>query len=136
MSDVPLGAFLSGGVDSSVIVAMMAKASSQPVRTFTIGFGGRTGGFLDERPFARLLSDRYRTAHVEHEVTPEVGTVLDAAVDAFDEPFADDSVIPSYCVCEVARKSVTVALSGLGGDELFGGYERHLGIALSDRLTE
>lgn len=134
MSDVPLGAFLSGGVDSSLIVAMMTAGADRPVRTFTIGFGGQTAGFLDERPYARLTSQRYRTEHVEFEVKPDVEAVLDEVVEAFDEPFADDSVIPSYYICQLARQHVTVALTGLGGDELFGGYERHLGIALSDRL--
>ncbi len=134
MSDVPLGAFLSGGIDSSVVVAMMAEATDQPVRTFTIGFGGTSAGVLDERSYARATSERYGTAHVEYEVAPNVADVLDEAVDAFDEPFADDSIVPSYYVCQLARRNVTVALSGLGGDELFAGYERHLGIALSERL--
>ncbi len=131
MSEVPLGAFLSGGVDSGLVVSAMAEATSSPVRTFTIGFGGATGGFLDERSIAREISARYGTAHTELEVTPSAADVLDEVVHAFDEPFADDSVIPSYYVCKLARQHVTVALSGLGGDELFGGYERHLGFALS-----
>ena len=131
MSDVSLGAFLSGGVDSSLVVALMAEMTSTPVKTFTIGFGGGAGGHMDERPYARMLSERYGTTHTEFEVQPNVEEVLDHAVEAFDEPFADDSVIPTYYICKLARESVTVALTGLGGDELFGGYERHLGLKLS-----
>jgi asparagine synthase (glutamine-hydrolysing) len=131
LSEVPLGAFLSGGVDSSLIVALMAEASSRPVQTFTIGFGGGTGSFMDERPFARAVSERYSTAHQQFEVQPAVEEALDVALDAFDEPFADDSVIPTHHICQLARKHVTVALTGLGGDENFAGYERHLGFQLS-----
>jgi asparagine synthase (glutamine-hydrolysing) len=133
MSDVSLGAFLSGGVDSSLVVALMAEMTSTPVKTFTIGFGGGAGGHMDERPYARMLSERYGTQHTEFEVQPNLEEVLDHVVDAFDEPFADDSVIPTYYICKLARQSVTVALTGLGGDELFGGYERHLGLKLSAR---
>ena len=131
MSDVSLGAFLSGGVDSSLVVALMAECTSVPVKTFTIGFGGSAGGHLDERPYARLLSNRYGTTHTEVEVRPNLEEVIDEIVDAFDEPFADDSVIPTYYICKLARQQVTVALTGLGGDELFAGYERYLGLKLS-----
>ncbi len=131
MSDVSLGAFLSGGVDSSLVVALMSECTSAPVKTFTIGFGGTVGGYLDERPYARLVSQRYGTDHTEFEVLPKIEEVLDEAVEAFDEPFADDSVIPTAYICKLARSEVTVALTGLGGDELFGGYERHLGLKLS-----
>jgi asparagine synthase (glutamine-hydrolysing) len=136
MSDVSLGAFLSGGVDSSLVVALMAELTSTPVKTFTIGFGGAAGGHMDERPYARMLSRRYGTTHTEFEVQPDLEEVLDHVVDAFDEPFADDSVIPTYYICKLARESVTVALTGLGGDELFGGYERHLGLKLSARYDQ
>src|SRR5262245_16400393 len=132
ISDVPLGAFLSGGIDSSAVVASMAKTSgSTPVRTFTIGFAGEDGGRDDERRYARMVSERYRTDHREHEVHPDVTGVIDSIVRSFDEPFADDSMIPSYFVCKTAREHVTVALSGLGGDEAFLGYERYLGFRLS-----
>lgn len=131
MSEVPLGAFLSGGIDSSMIVALMAQASPASVNTFCMGFGGDTGGYLDERDYARQVSTRYRTNHREFEVTPQAGGLIEKIVDSFDEPFADDSTIPSYFVCKIARENVTVALSGLGGDEVFSGYERHLGFALS-----
>jgi asparagine synthase (glutamine-hydrolysing) len=131
MSDVSLGAFLSGGVDSSLLVAIMSEHASEPVKTFTIGFGGQAGGYLDERGYARALSRRYGTAHTEFEVRPDLESILDEAVSTFDEPFADDSVIPTFHICRLAREHVTVALTGLGGDELFGGYERHLGAKLS-----
>jgi len=131
ISDVPLGAFLSGGIDSGTIVALMSGLSTEPVRTFNIGFGGNTGGFLDERGFAREVAERYGAIHQEYEVTPDVTGVVTDIVKAFDEPFADSSTIPSYYVSKITRQHVTVALSGLGGDELFGGYERYLGFRLA-----
>jgi asparagine synthase (glutamine-hydrolysing) len=131
ISDVPLGAFLSGGIDSGMIVALMSKFSREPVRTFNISFGGNTGGFLDERGFAREVAQRYGAVHHEYEVRPEVSDVVSEIVKAFDEPFADSSTIPSYYVSKITRQDVTVALSGLGGDELFGGYERYLGFRLT-----
>ncbi len=134
LAEVPLGAYLSGGIDSSLVVATMARMSAN-VKTFTIGFGGQTGAFLDERTFARDVAARYRTEHREFEVQPRVEEALDVAVRAFDEPFADDSVIPTHHVCELARQHVTVALTGLGGDENFAGYERTLGFHLSQRAA-
>ena len=131
ISDVPLGAFLSGGIDSSAVVALMHRNSREPVKTFTIGFGGNTGGFDDERRYARLVAERYGTEHHEYEVLPTLESLLEGIVTSFDEPFADDSTIPSYYVCKMARQNVTVALSGLGGDEAFAGYERYLGFKLS-----
>jgi asparagine synthase (glutamine-hydrolysing) len=131
LSEVPLGAYLSGGVDSSLVVAMMAQSSGRPVNTFTIGFGGETGTFLDERRFAREVSVRYGTTHREFEALPDIEEALDAALSAFDEPFADDSLIPTHHICRLAREHVTVALTGLGGDEDFAGYERYLGFRLS-----
>jgi asparagine synthase (glutamine-hydrolysing) len=131
MSEVPLGAFLSGGIDSSAVVALMSEGAREPVNTFTIGFGGDIGGFDDERKYARLIAEKYKTKHNEHEVLPEVGSLIEKIVGSFDEPFADDAAIPSYFVSGLARKHVTVALSGLGGDELFCGYERYLGFQLS-----
>lgn len=131
ISDVPLGAFLSGGIDSSTVVALMHRNSREPVKTFTIGFGGNTGGFDDERRYARLVAERYGTEHHEYEVLPTIESLLDGIVTSFDEPFADDSTIPSYYVYKMARQNVTVALSGLGGDEAFAGYERYLGFKLS-----
>lgn len=130
MSEVPLGAFLSGGVDSSAVVAMMSRSDNDPVNTFCIGFGGETGGYLDERQYAQSVAERYGANHHEFNVVPEPEGILDTIVRAFDEPFADDSTIPSYFVCRIARQLVTVALSGLGGDEAFAGYERYLGFQI------
>lgn len=135
MSEVPLGAFLSGGIDSSTIVALMSQASVSPTNTFCMGFGGDIGSYLDERGFARQVAQRYGTRHQEFEVRPEAEGLVETIVRAFDEPFADDSAIPSYFVCKIARENVTVALSGLGGDEVFTGYERHLGFALSSKYS-
>ena len=132
ISDVPLGAFLSGGVDSSTIVALMSRHSDSAVKTFTMGFTGNVGGYLDERPYADMISRRYQTEHKEHVVQPELDGLIDTIVTSFDEPFADESSVPSYFVSMVTRQSVKVALSGLGGDELFTGYERHLGFALAN----
>ena len=132
LSDVPLGAFLSGGVDSSLVVAMMAKNSPSPINTFTIGFGGETGNFLDERTYAREVSERYATNHREYEVTPHPEEAIDVALEAFDEPFADDSLIPTHHICGLARQHAIVALTGLGGDEAFAGYARYLGFRFSD----
>jgi asparagine synthase (glutamine-hydrolysing) len=109
----------------------MAKASTRPVKTFTTGFGGQVGNFLDERPFAREVSQQYGTEHREFEVQPAVEEALDVALEAFDEPFADDSLIPTHHICQLCRQHVTVALTGLGGDENFAGYERYLGFRLS-----
>jgi asparagine synthase (glutamine-hydrolysing) len=128
---VPLGAFLSGGIDSSTVVALMSRINESPVKTFCIGFGGDTGGYLDERKYARQVSQRYSTDHREYEVLPSPEGLVEKIVCAFDEPFADDSAIPSFYVCKIAKENVTVALSGLGGDEVFGGYERYLGFELS-----
>jgi len=131
VSEVPLGAFLSGGVDSSTIVALMSEFSETPVNTICMGFGGEVGGYLDERLYARQVAERYGTRHREFEVLPSAEGLIETIVRAFDEPFADDSAIPSYFVCKTARENVTVALSGLGGDEVFAGYERYLGFAVS-----
>lgn len=132
VSDVPVGAFLSGGVDSGLMVAMMAAASERPVETFTVGFAQAGSAFLDERQYARLIAQRYRLNHHEITVEPHVADIIEDIVAAFDEPFADDSVIPSYYVSQAAAGFVKVALTGLGGDELFGGYRRHLGVRLGD----
>ena len=130
VSDVPLGAFLSGGVDSSLVVAMMSQATSQPVTTFTMGFAGASA-LIDERPYARMLEQRYDIEFNDFTVEPDFRAIFDEIVDAFDEPFADDSVIPTYYISKLTREKVKVALSGLGGDELFGGYHRYRGLLLS-----
>ena len=132
ISDVPLGAFLSGGIDSGAVVAAMSNVINQPVNTFCMGFGGEVGGYLDERGYARMIAERYNANHKEYEVVPDPEGLLDKIVRSFDEPFADDSTIPSYFVCKIAKESVTVAESGLGGDEAFAGYERYLGFRLRE----
>ncbi|MFA5073583.1 MAG: asparagine synthase (glutamine-hydrolyzing) [Nitrospirota bacterium] len=133
VSDVPIGAFLSGGVDSSSVVAMMSRHHPS-VETLSIGFGGNIGAYGDERDYARAVSRRFGTRHREYEVHAEQcdGDLIEKIVTAFDEPFADHGTIPNYFVCQLARENMTVALSGLGGDELFSGYPRHLGFALSE----
>ena len=122
ISDVPLGAFLSGGVDSSTIVALMATMTDEPVKTFTIGFEDRDG--FDERPFARAVADRFRTEHHESVVQPEAVELVERLVHHHDQPFGDSSAVPTFLLSEVTRRHVKVALSGDGGDELFAGYER------------
>ncbi len=122
MSDVPLGAFLSGGIDSSLVVAMMAELSSQPVKTFSIGF---THEEYDVLPYARSVAERYQTDHHEFIVTPDAEAILPELVWHYNEPFADSSAIPTYYVAKLARQHVTVALTGDGGDENFGGYSRY-----------
>lgn len=132
VSDVPVGAFLSGGIDSSAIVAEMAALSPRPVKTFTIGYGDE-GAFYDERPYARLVADRFGTEHHEVILGPPNGDMLSAIVRSFDEPFGDSSAIPNYVVSKLAREHVTVALSGVGGDEVGAGYERYVGVLLAER---
>jgi asparagine synthase (glutamine-hydrolysing) len=122
VSDVPLGAFLSGGVDSSAIVALMALGTKEPVKTFSIGFDGTK---FDETEYAKIVAERYHTDHQVHQIDANDFSLIDRLSGIFDEPFGDSSALPTYRVCEVARKEVTVALSGDGGDELFGGYRRH-----------
>jgi asparagine synthase (glutamine-hydrolysing) len=121
-ADVPIGAFLSGGIDSSAIVATMARLSDEPVPTFTIGFDDREG--YDERPYARLIARRYSTDHHEFVVHPAAVDLVERLVWHHDQPFGDSSAIPTYLLNELTSGHVKVALSGDGGDELFAGYER------------
>ena len=134
VADVPLGAFLSGGIDSSSVVAMMARAGSGRVKTFSIGFAARTH---DETRYARLVAQRYGTEHEEFVVEPDAVAILPQLVWHYGEPFADPSAIPTYYVAQMARRRVTVALTGDGGDEAFLGYARYRAmrhLARLDRL--
>ena len=131
IADVPLGALLSGGVDSGVVVALMSRLSSRPVQTFSIGF--EEAGF-DELPQARAVAQRYGTEHHEMVVRPKALEVLPTLIRHYGEPYADSSAVPSYYVARLTREHVKVALNGDGGDESFAGYERDLGNALAGRL--
>ncbi len=122
ISDVPIGAFLSGGIDSSAVVAMMSKLSTSPVKTFTIGFSEKR---YDETDYAKEIADKFKTDHHEFIVEPQALEIIPFLVKHFEEPYADKSALPTYYVSKITREHVTVALSGDGGDENFGGYARH-----------
>lgn len=130
-ADVPVGALLSGGLDSSLVVAMMSRVSNAPVKTFSVGFEG----IDDELPFARQLAGSFGTAHHEVVVRPDVSELLPRLVWHWDEPFAVSSAIPTYLVSKVAREHVKVVLTGDGGDELFAGYPRYRWDQWADRLS-
>jgi len=126
VSDVPLGAFLSGGIDSSTIVAAMARMTGRPVKTYSIGYGGDQS-YYNELPYAKVVAKAFGTDHHEIVVRPEVSALLPKLMWHMDEPIADSACLTTYLVSRLARESVTVILSGVGGDELFGGYRRYLG---------
>lgn len=121
VSEVPIGAFLSGGVDSSAVVAMMANMSDKPVNTCSIGFDHQA---YDESSYAQQVAKQYKTSHYQEQVNSNDFQLLDHLIDFYDEPYADSSALPTYQVCKLARKNVTVALSGDGGDESLAGYRR------------
>jgi len=127
VSDVPIGAFLSGGIDSSCVVAFMSRHSSQPVKTYSIGFSGSSGAALyNELPYARAVAKEFKTDHHEIIVQPNVAELLPQLLWHMDEPVSDAAFLTTYLVSKFAREHVTVILSGVGGDELFGGYTRYL----------
>jgi asparagine synthase (glutamine-hydrolysing) len=131
VADVPLGAFLSGGVDSSAVVAMMAGLSPDPVNTCSISFGDPK---FNESAFAAQVAERYHTAHRVEQVDPDDFSLIDQLSSLYDEPYADSSALPTYRVCELAKKQVTVVLSGDGGDENLAGYRRHRWHTYEDRM--
>jgi asparagine synthase (glutamine-hydrolysing) len=131
VSDVPVGVLLSGGVDSALLAALAAQESSEPLRTFSIGFAERSFNELED---ARRVASRYGTQHRELVLRPDAALLLPALADAFDEPFADSSALPTYLVSELAANDVKVALSGEGGDELFGGYYTYAADLLAQRF--
>jgi asparagine synthase (glutamine-hydrolysing) len=133
IADVPLGALLSGGIDSSLVVGLMSRAASEPVRTFSVGFADES---FDERSYAKLVAERFGTQHTEYVVKPDAVALLDRLLWHHDQPFADSSAIPTYLVCQLAREHVTVVLNGDGGDEVFGGYDRFRAAALAERLPD
>ena len=122
IADVPVGAFLSGGLDSSAVTAAAAEAGGATIQTFSIGFDDER---FSELPYARQVAEQFGTRHLEEIVTPDAADSLDELVTYFDEPFADASAIPTMCVARLARRHVKVVLSGDGGDEAFGGYARY-----------
>ena len=131
LADVPVGVLLSGGVDSALLAALAAQEVAEPLHTFTIGFAERS---FDERAEARSVAERYATDHHELLLRPEPALLLPALADAFDEPFADSSALPTYLVSKLAAEHVKVALSGEGGDELFGGYHTYAADLLAERI--
>ena len=136
VADVPLGAFLSGGVDSTIIVGLMQRASDRPVKTFSIGFNDPA---FDESRYAEMAAKHLGTEHHSFVVEPEAWATLPGLAHHFDEPFADSSALPTWHVARETRKHVTVALTGDAGDELFAGYDRYRAVAVAamlDRLPD
>lgn len=131
IADVPLGAFLSGGIDSSAIVALMARNANQPIKTFSIGFKEER---YNELPYARMIAEKFKTDHTEFIVEPHAIDLLPMLVKQYEEPFADSSALPTYLVSKLTREHVTVALNGDGGDENFAGYSRYSAFQLSTLL--
>ena len=132
VADVPLGAFLSGGVDSTLVVGVMSRLAGRPIKTFSIGFEGDPD--YDETHFARLAAERFKTEHTEFRVKPESFDLIEKLAWHYDEPFGDSSAIPTYIVSKLTREHVTVALTGDGGDEVFAGYGRFYAAQLAESL--
>ncbi len=132
VSDVPLGAFLSGGIDSTIVVGLMSRAMAEPVKTFSIGFEGDAA--YDETAFARLAARRFNTEHTEFRVSPSDFDLIDTLIWHHDGPFGDSSAVPTYIVSKLARDHVTVVLTGDGGDEVFAGYRRFWAAVQSERI--
>ena len=130
-SDVPLGAFLSGGIDSTIIAGLMQSLSEQPIHTFSIGFPVKE---YDETSYAREAAEKLGTNHHEYVVEPSAIDLLPKIIWHYDEPFSDSSAIPTMYLSEVTRQEVTVALSGDGGDELFAGYPRYQAVKLASKM--
>jgi asparagine synthase (glutamine-hydrolysing) len=132
VSDVPLGAFLSGGLDSTIVVGIMSRLMATPVKTFSIGFEGAPA--YDETSFARLAATHFKTDHTEFRVSPSALDLIDTLIWHHDGPFGDSSAVPTYIVSKLTREQVTVVLTGDGGDELFAGYLRFAAAVMSDRI--
>jgi asparagine synthase (glutamine-hydrolysing) len=132
VADVPLGAFLSGGIDSTLVVGLMRERVEGPLRTFSLGFADDPN--YDETPFARMAAERFGTEHTEFTVEARAVELVDELVDAYDEPFGDSSAIPTHIVSGLTRAHVTVALTGDGGDEMFCGYPRLVGMEAAERV--
>jgi len=133
VSDVPLGLFLSGGLDSSALLAFAQRHVSSPLKTFTIGYEGKDSGY-DEMDKARRVARHFGCDHHEFVLSPRIEDLVAPLARCFDEPFADSSAVPTYLVSRESRRHVTVALTGLGGDEMFGGYPRYLGLRLAEKM--
>ncbi|MBT8125409.1 MAG: asparagine synthase (glutamine-hydrolyzing), partial [Gammaproteobacteria bacterium] len=136
LSDVPVGSFLSGGIDSGLVTAIMAMHQESPVETFTMSFEGQNIPLDDERIYARMIADQYGTVYNDYLVPPDPAAVIPEVIEAFDEPFADDSVFPSYYVSQIAASKLKVVMSGLGGDEVFAGYNRYAGLLLAQYYSK
>lgn len=132
ISDVPIGALLSGGLDSSTIVALMSKLTNYPIKTFSIGFEEKFSSY-NELEFSRQIAKQFGTEHREFIIKPNIVETLPKVINHLEEPFADSSAILNYLICQEARKFVTVGLTGIGGDEIFGGYPRYLGLMIDEK---